>query len=70
LLTFFISTYVTINIYFPAATIERAADQIVKETWGGPRTSNSAPAAEPQFILATRIASVSSPPSERTGSRY
>jgi uncharacterized protein YdbL (DUF1318 family) len=33
---FFASACVTVNIYFPAAAVERAADQIVKETWGGP----------------------------------
>ena len=32
---FFVSACVTVNIYFPAAEVERAADQIVKETWGG-----------------------------------
>ena len=32
---FFYSACVTVNIYFPAAAVERAADQIVKETWGG-----------------------------------
>jgi uncharacterized protein YdbL (DUF1318 family) len=32
---FLISACVTVNIYFPAAAVERAADQIVKETWGG-----------------------------------
>ena len=31
----FVSSCVTVNIYFPAAAVERAADQIVKETWGG-----------------------------------
>jgi uncharacterized protein len=31
---------VTVNIYFPAAAVQRAADEIVKETWGG---SNSTP---------------------------
>jgi hypothetical protein len=36
LLAFFISACVTVNIYFPAAAVERAADQIVKETWGEP----------------------------------
>jgi uncharacterized protein YdbL (DUF1318 family) len=35
-LIFFLSACVTVNIYFPAAAVERAADQIVKETWGGP----------------------------------
>lgn len=36
LLMFLVSACVTVNIYFPAAAVERAADQIVKETWGGP----------------------------------
>jgi uncharacterized protein YdbL (DUF1318 family) len=31
---FLISACVTVNIYFPAAAVERAAEQIVKETWG------------------------------------
>jgi uncharacterized protein YdbL (DUF1318 family) len=34
-LNLFVSACVTVNIYFPAAAVERAADQIVKETWGG-----------------------------------
>ena len=34
--TLLLSACVTVNIYFPAAAVERAADQIVKETWGGP----------------------------------
>lgn len=33
---FLLSACVTVNIYFPAAAVERAADQIVKETWGSP----------------------------------
>jgi uncharacterized protein len=33
---FFACACVTVNIYFPAAAVERAADQIVKETWGEP----------------------------------
>jgi uncharacterized protein YdbL (DUF1318 family) len=36
LAAFLISACVTVNIYFPAAAVERAAEQIVKETWGGP----------------------------------
>ena len=36
LAAFFYSACVTVNIYFPAAAVERAADQIVKETWGRP----------------------------------
>lgn len=42
---FFYSACVTVNIYFPAAAVERAADQIVKETWGGP---GEAPRTSPQ----------------------
>jgi uncharacterized protein YdbL (DUF1318 family) len=47
------SACVTVNIYFPAAAVERAADQIVKETWGdraepkrqdGPRSKSGEPA--------------------------
>src|SRR6266542_6594550 len=41
--TFFISACVTVNIYFPAAAVERAAEQIVKETWGGPGEPAKAP---------------------------
>jgi uncharacterized protein YdbL (DUF1318 family) len=33
-IAFLLSACVTVNIYFPAAAVERAADQIVKETWG------------------------------------
>jgi uncharacterized protein YdbL (DUF1318 family) len=46
LLAFFIGACVTVNIYFPAAAVERAADQIVKETWGEP--SKPAPPLAPQ----------------------
>ena len=43
LVAFFISACVTVNIYFPAAAVERAAEQIVKETWGGPGEPAKAP---------------------------
>ena len=33
-LIFFITSCVTINIYFPAAAVEKAADNIVEEVWG------------------------------------
>jgi len=42
-----VSACVTVNIYFPAAAVERAADQIVKETWGGPNDPAKA-APKPQ----------------------
>jgi uncharacterized protein YdbL (DUF1318 family) len=32
---FFITSCITINIYFPAAAVEEAADRIVEEVWGG-----------------------------------
>jgi uncharacterized protein len=47
--TFLVSACVTVNIYFPAAAVERAADQIVKETWGGP-TEPAKPAPQPQSL--------------------
>jgi uncharacterized protein len=46
-LVFFASACVTVNIYFPAAAVERAADQIVKETWGGP-AKPATPVLQPQ----------------------
>ena len=35
LMFFIITSCVTINIYFPAAAVEKAADRIVEEVWGG-----------------------------------
>ena len=44
-----LSACVTVNIYFPAAAVQRAADEIVKETWGGP---NGTPErVQPQSLL-------------------
>jgi uncharacterized protein YdbL (DUF1318 family) len=40
---FLISACVTVNIYFPAAAVERAADQIVKETWGEAKKPEKTP---------------------------
>lgn len=37
----FLTACVTVNIYFPAAAVQRAADKIVEETWGEP-TGNGA----------------------------
>lgn len=54
-----ISACVTVNIYFPAAAVERAADQIVKETWG---ESNEPAAPKPQsenHVTPARVASLS-----------
>jgi uncharacterized protein YdbL (DUF1318 family) len=59
LIAFLANSCVTVNIYFPAAAVERAADEIVKETWGDPRD----PAAKepPRSMLPAlgRIATVS-----------
>jgi uncharacterized protein YdbL (DUF1318 family) len=49
LTAFFVSACVTVNIYFPAAAVERAAEQIVKETWGGPGEPAQTP-PKPQSI--------------------
>ena len=46
IVAFLISACVTVNIYFPAAAVERAADQIVKETWGGPAEPAKMPAPQ------------------------
>src|SRR6476620_5788600 len=59
LIAFIVSACVTVNIYFPAAAVERAADQIVKETWG---ESGEQPKSEPQsqnLFSPAGIASVS-----------
>ena len=47
--TFIVSACVTVNIYFPAAAVERAAEQIVKETWGG--SGESPQKGQPQSEL-------------------
>ena len=40
------SACITVNVYFPAPELRRAAEEIVEETWGGP--DGGAPAATPQ----------------------
>ncbi len=50
LLSFMFTACVTINIYFPAAAAERAADRIIREVWDVPPApsvpSSSAPAED------------------------
>ncbi|MBM4261202.1 MAG: DUF1318 domain-containing protein [Deltaproteobacteria bacterium] len=53
---FLMSACVTVNIYFPAAAVERAADQIVKETWGGP-TEPAPQKGQPQSRLIDSLGS-------------
>lgn len=58
---FLASACVTVNIYFPAAAVERAADQIVKETWDGPgEPEKNAPQPQSRsFDLPPAIANIS-----------
>jgi uncharacterized protein YdbL (DUF1318 family) len=44
-----LSACVTVNIYFPAAAVQRAADEIVKETWGG--SNGKSERVQPQSLL-------------------
>jgi uncharacterized protein YdbL (DUF1318 family) len=55
----FVSACVTVNIYFPAAAVERAADQIVKETWGGPADTNKTTPAPQSRRFPPRLAQLS-----------
>ena len=54
---FFVSACVTVNIYFPAAAVERAADQIVKETWGEPGKTPPKPQSR-AFEIPFRVMSL------------
>lgn len=38
-----LSACVTINVYFPAAAAEKAADKIIEDVWGGGKSSEPAP---------------------------
>lgn len=38
-----LSACVTINVYFPAAAAEKAADKIIEDVWGGEKSSEPAP---------------------------
>jgi uncharacterized protein YdbL (DUF1318 family) len=37
---------ITVNIYFPAPEVRRAAEQIVEETWGGPDGPGATPGGQ------------------------
>lgn len=41
-LAFFLSACVTINVYFPAAAAEKAADKIIEDVWGPSQQGSSA----------------------------
>ena len=46
-----LSACVTINIYFPAAAAEKAADKVIDEIWQTP--AGQAPAADPPVAPAS-----------------
>ncbi len=55
---FFITSCVTINIYFPAAAVEKAADRIVDEVWGEEKNQpeeSMGQEGDPQSSLANSI---------------
>jgi uncharacterized protein YdbL (DUF1318 family) len=67
LLVFAIGSCVTINIYFPAAAVEKAADEIVEEVWGDEeKKPEKDKGGEPQGLLDNhvRFASLGIGPSE------
>ena len=43
-----VTACVTVNIYFPAAAVRQAADEIVEETWGG-KPGAAAPSGQTQL---------------------
>lgn len=47
LLAVAMSACITVNVYFPAPEVRRAAEEIVEETWGGPDATGT-PAAKPE----------------------
>ena len=53
LIAFLANACVTVNIYFPAAAVERAADEIVKETWGS--RTESAPREQPRSLFPSSM---------------
>jgi uncharacterized protein YdbL (DUF1318 family) len=46
---------VTVNIYFPAAAVQRAADSIVEETWGEPGKGGGKEAPKSGAFLARKL---------------
>ncbi len=53
LLIFGLGSCVTINIYFPAAAVEKAADRMVDEVWGGKKDQPAPPekGSRPQSFI-------------------
>lgn len=46
---------VTINIYFPAAAAEKAADKVIDEIWQAPATSPAPVTTQPSVPAATPV---------------
>jgi uncharacterized protein len=58
-LALFLPACVTVNIYFPAAAVQRVADQIVEETWGEPEKGGAKEAPQGgRFLFQDRLAFV------------
>ena len=52
LVSVLIAACVTINVYFPAAAAEKAADKIIEDVWG--KTEGEAPKAQPSDKTTSR----------------
>jgi hypothetical protein len=67
-LTFILSACVTINIYFPAAAAEKAADKIIDEVWqlkdGEAKKDGETQPVEPKPQTPTESKPVESKPAE------
>ena len=50
-----ITACVTINVYFPAAAAEKAADRIIDDVWHQPSQNPAAPAATPHSSLPAHV---------------
>ncbi|TMA06715.1 MAG: DUF1318 domain-containing protein [Deltaproteobacteria bacterium] len=55
LFVFFLTACVTVNIYFPAAAVQRAADEIVKETLGEPKGTGSPGGPQSGVFIAEKL---------------
>lgn len=56
-LTLALSACVTINVYFPAAAAEKAADKIIEDVWG-PGTSSSKPSDKRSAVFEPGISAL------------
>lgn len=54
-LTMLLASCVTINVYFPAAAAEKAADTIIEEVWGKDPQSNDSSGLEPKSPVTQTV---------------